>query len=47
MVLIGDKPSLLTADNQELLILSLKQSNSDGQVQIYAPVLDLAWVCAI
>ncbi len=47
MVLVGDKPSLLAADNQKLLVLSLKQVDTDGQVQIHAPELDLARVIAV
>lgn len=47
MVLVGDEYSLLAADNQELLILSLKQSNANGQVQIHAPEFDLAGVRAV
>lgn len=47
MVLVGDKPSLLVADNQKLLVLSLEQADTDGQVQIHAPELDLAGVCAV
>ncbi len=41
MVLVGDKPSLLAADNQKLLVLSLEQADTDGQVQIHAP--ELTW----
>jgi len=47
MVLVGDKPSLLAADNQKLLVLSLEQANTDGQVQIHAPEFDLAGICAV
>lgn len=46
-MLIGNKPSLLAADHQKLLILSLKQSNANGQIQIHAPELDLAGVCSV
>lgn len=47
MVLVGDEPGLLAADNQQLLVLSLKQANTNGQVQTHAPELNLAGVCAV
>lgn len=41
-IIVGDESSLLTADDQELLILSLEQADANRQIQAHAPELDLA-----
>ena len=34
-------------DNEQLLIVSLVQADSDGQVQAHAPVFHLTWESAV
>lgn len=39
--------SLLTTDDEQLLILSLPQANSNGKIQVHAPVFHRARKAAI
>ena len=38
-----DQGSLPLANDEQLLVVSLVQADSDGQVQAHAPILHLAW----
>jgi len=44
---VDSELSLLTTDNEQLLVLSLEQANADGQVEIHAPEFHLTRECAV